>query len=150
MDKIKALYEKYREVINYLVFGGCTTLVSLGVYALCVGGLGMAVTPGNVISWICAVTFAFVTNKLWVFSSKSWRLRVWLGEAVQFISGRLATGAVELLGLPLLIRLGLDQTLFGIEGALAKIVITIIVIILNYVISKFIVFRRKRSGDGQA
>ena len=147
MEKLKALYLKHKESVNYLIFGGATTAVSWVTYALGVGRLGMGVTPGNIFSWICAVTFAFVTNKLWVFESKSWAWPGWVKEAAGFVGGRLFSGAVELGGLPLLMKLGLDQDLFGVAGLPAKIVISVVVIILNYFISKFFVFRRKKSGE---
>ncbi len=143
-EKLLALYRKYREIVNYLFFGGLTTLVSWVTYALGVGALKMGVTPANVFSWVCAVSFAFVTNKLWVFQSKSWAWPGWLKEAGSFVAGRLFSGAVELGGLPLLMRLGLDQPLFGVEGFAAKVVISIVVIILNYIISKLFVFRKKK------
>ena len=143
MDKIKQLYLKYREIISYLIFGAATTFVSWATYALFVGGLGAGVTLGNVLSWICAVSFAFVTNKLWVFQSKSWAWPGWLKEAAGFFAGRLFSGLVELGGLPFLMWLGLDQSLFGVEGMAAKVTISVVVIILNYFISKFLVFRKK-------
>ncbi|MCC8356288.1 MAG: GtrA family protein [Oscillospiraceae bacterium] len=143
MQKLKALLIKYREAVSYLIFGGLTTLVSLGTYALFVGALGLPPTGGNALSWVCAVAFAFVTNKLWVFRSERRGLAAWLLEAAKFTAGRLATGAVELFGLPLLMRMGLDQTIFGIEGAAAKVVVTVVIIVLNYFISKFLVFRKK-------
>ena len=143
IEKLKALYLRYREPVNYLFFGGLTTLVSWGVYALAVGWLDMPVTPGNLLSWVCAVTFAFVTNKLWVFDSKSWAWPGWFREALAFVAGRLFSGAVEMGGLPLLMWLGLDQPLFGIEGFAAKLVVSVVVIILNYFLSKFLVFRKK-------
>ena len=142
-EKLRALVEKYREIISYLFFGGLTTLVSWVTYALFAGPLGLGVTAANVLSWICAVSFAFVTNKLWVFGSRSWAWPGWLKEAGSFLAGRLFSGAVELGGLPLLMALGLDQPLFGVEGFAAKIIVSIVVIILNYVISKLFVFRRK-------
>ena len=143
MKKLRELYEAHREIISYLFFGGATTVVSWATYALFVGALGMAVTPGNILSWVCAVTFAFVTNKLWVFQSRSWAWPLWLKEAAAFFGGRVFSGLVELFGLPLLIKLGLDQPLFGIEGFAAKLVVTVVVIILNYILSKFIAFRKK-------
>ena len=144
MDKIKSLLLKYREVISYLFFGVLTTLVSWCTYALFVGMLHMNVNVGNILSWICAVSFAFVTNKLWVFQSRSWKRSLWLKEASAFFGGRIFSGLVELGGLPLLIKLGLDQSLFGIEGSAAKLVISIVVTILNYVISKLLVFQKKK------
>ncbi len=144
-EKLLALYRKYREIISYLFFGGLTTLVSWATYALGAGPLALGVTPANIFSWICAVSFAFVTNKLWVFDSKSWAWPGWLKEAGSFFAGRIFSGVVELGGLPLLMRLGLDQALFGVEGFAAKIVISVVVIVLNYVISKLFVFRKKKS-----
>lgn len=144
MKALKALYLRYREVISYLFFGGLTTVLNLLAYALFVGMLGLGVTVGNILSWLCAVLFAFVTNKIWVFESKSWKGTDWLREAAAFFTGRIATGLLELFGLPFLIWLGLDQPLFGVEGFAAKVIVTIVVIILNYIISKLIVFRKKK------
>ena len=143
MKRIRALYEKYREIINYLIFGGLTTVVSLLTYALFVDLCGMGVVPGKILSWICAVTFAFITNKLWVFSSKSMDGKTLLREAAGFFGSRVATGVVEVGGLPLLMKAGLDQAWFGVEGFAANVAVTVIVVILNYVLSKFLVFRKK-------
>ena len=142
MEKLKALLTKYWEIISYLFFGGLTTVVSWGTYALFVGLLGMSIMPGKVLIWVCAVSFAFVTNKLWVFRSKSWAWPGWLREAGAFFAGRLFSGAVEIAGLPLLMAAGLDQTLFGVEGFAANMVVTVVVIVLNYFLSKFFAFRK--------
>ena len=143
MQKLKELFIKYRELISYLFFGGLTTVVSWVTYALFVGPLGLPVVPGNILSWVCAVCFAFVTNKLWVFDSKSWAWPLWGREALAFFGGRIFSGLVEMGGLPLLMWMGLDQPLLGIEGFAAKVVVSIVVIILNYIISKLLVFRKK-------
>ena len=143
MEKLKALLLKYRELVSYLFFGGLTTVVSWITYALFAGPMALGVTPANILSWVCAVTFAFVTNKLWVFDSRSWAWPGWLREAAAFVGGRLFSGAVELGGLPLLMRLGLDQPLLGVEGFAAKVTISVVVIVLNYILSKFLVFRKK-------
>lgn len=143
MKKIKELYFVHQEIISYLFFGGATTVINWAAYALCVGMLGMAVTPGNMLSWLVAVLFAFVTNKLWVFNSKSWAWPLWLKEAGAFFGSRIFTGLVEFAGVPLLIKLGLDMPLFGIEGFAAKLIVSVVVIILNYILSKFLAFRRK-------
>ncbi len=144
MDKLKSLYLKYREVISYLFFGGLTTVVSWGTYALFVGALHLGVNAGNILSWICAVSFAFVTNKLWVFQSRSWQWPLWLKEAAAFFGGRIFSGLIEVGGLPLLIKMGLNQSLFGVEGSAAKLVVSVVVTILNYVISKLLVFQKKK------
>ena len=144
-EKIKALLKKHWEVISYLFFGGCTTLVSWATYALFVGTLSMPLMAGKILSWICAVVFAFITNKLWVFRSKAMDGRTLLREAVEFFGSRVATGVVEVLGLPLLMKLGLDQALFGVEGFVANVVISVVVIVLNYIVSKFLVFRKDKT-----
>ena len=143
MEKIKALFLKYKEIIMYLIFGGCTTLVSWGSYALFVKGLGISITVGNILSWVCAVAFAFVTNKLWVFESKSWSPKTILKEVSTFVSARIFTGVLEWFGVPGLVKLGLDQTIFGVDGMWSKVIVSIAVVILNYVFSKLIVFAKR-------
>jgi putative flippase GtrA len=145
MKKLWALYKKYREIVNYLIFGGGTTLVSLATYALFVDACSLGIVAGKIASWVCAVTFAYVTNKLWVFDSRARDGKNLLGEALGFYGSRLATGVVELVGLKALMAVGLDQPLFGVEGFVANLVITVVVIVLNYVLSKFLVFRKKQS-----
>ena len=148
MKRLIALLQRYREIISYLFWGGMTTLVSWGSYAL-FALLFQALPPtavtavANVLSWICAVAFAFVTNKLWVFNSKSWAVRVWVRELGTFISARLITGVLEIAGVPFLVSIGLDQKVLGVEGMAAKMLVSIAVIVLNYVFSKLFVFAKK-------
>ncbi len=151
MKKIKELFLKYKEIIMYLIFGVLTTVVSWGSYALFEIALGIFIkntivlsSVANVLSWIVAVLFAFVTNKLWVFESKSWKGSTLIKELGAFVGSRLLTGVLEWFGVPLLMLIGLDQSIFGIEGMLAKILISIIVVILNYILSKLLVFRNKK------
>ena len=153
---IKKLWNKYKEIIMYLIFGVLTTVVSWLSYALftkiipdfSIGKIAVStVVSSNVLSWICAVLFAFVTNKLWVFDSKKWTPKLVLKELWLFVAARLLTGVVEWVGVPLLVWAGLDQTIFKIEGMWAKIIVSVIVVILNYVFSKLIVFRNKKEPD---
>lgn len=151
MKKIKELFLKYKEIIMYLIFGVLTTVVSWGSYALFEILLGLFISDvivlssvANVLSWIIAVLFAFVTNKLWVFESKSWKGSVLVKELGSFVGSRLLTGVLEWFGVPLLMLIGLDQPILGIEGMLAKVLISVIVVILNYVLSKLLVFRNKK------
>lgn len=143
METLKNLYFKHKEIINYLLFGGMTTVVSWGTYSLFVKAIGMSVGVGNILSWICAVLFAFVTNKLFVFESKTWQPATALREFVSFIGARLATGVIEWFGVPYFSTHGLTHPLFGVKGLLAKVVVSIVVIILNYLFSKFLVFFKK-------
>ncbi len=147
MESLKNLYFKYKEIINYLLFGAMTTAVSWGTYSLFVKAFGMTVGVGNVLSWICAVLFAFVTNKLFVFESKSWAPATAGREFVSFIGARLFTGVIEWVGVPYFSTHGLTHPLFGVKGLLAKIVVSIVVIILNYIFSKFLIFFKKEKAE---
>lgn len=141
-----------KEVISYLFWGVMTTVVSWGSYAIFSVLLNhlfsddLLITISNILSWICAVAFAFVTNKVWVFGSKSWKLSVWWPELVKFVLARLLTGVFEMVAVPLAHKIGLDFTVMGIKGMGAKIIISIVVVILNYVFSKFLVFDRKKNN----
>lgn len=135
------LYHTYKEAIDYLFWGGMTTVVSWGSYSIFVL-LGASVFWGNVLSWVCAVLFAFVTNKLWVFQSKSWAGDVLLPELGKFLSSRVATGIFEMIAVPALVAIGLNQTIFGIDGMVSKVLVSVVVVILNYILSKLFVFKK--------
>ena len=87
--------------------------------------------------------FAYVTNKIWVFNSRSWEFNFVIKELIKFVSARLLTGFLEWFGVPFLVTIGLDYKPLGIDGGLSKIVISVLVIILNYVFSKLIIFKNK-------
>ena len=86
---------------------------------------------------ICAIVFAFITNKLWVFESKSWKRSVWLSELWRFLSARIVTGILEIVAVPLLVGIGLSQTIFGVEGMVAKVLVSVAVVVLNYVFKMY-------------
>lgn len=100
----------------------------------------------NCIAWLVAVLFAFITNKVFVFESKNMEMRFVCRELIKFVGARLATGAIEILGLPLLYYIGMKQSLFGVEGFVAKIVVSVVVVLLNYVFSKLFIFRIKKEN----
>lgn len=130
-------YFKNKEVLLYLLFGGLTTVVSLLSYFVAYKVCNINVLIANIISWIFAVTFAYITNKIWVFDSKTETAKEVLGEAVKFYSGRLATLVVEEL------IIFVFDTLLHFNSMLVKLVAQIIIIVLNYVISKLFVFKNK-------
>ena len=142
---MKKLFNKNKEIIQYLIFGILTTVVSWGSYALFTKVLGIS-TAGinipNVLSWILSVTFAYITNKLWVFESKSWALKICLPELTKFLAARLASGVLEIVGVPLLSFMGLNQSVFGVPDMWAKITTSVLVVIANYFFSKFIIFKK--------
>ena len=149
MEKIKSLYRQYRELIIYFITGVLTTLVNWAAYAVCVRAFGWSVALSNAVAWIAAVAFAYVTNKLWVFRSFSWEIRFVLREAFLFVSARILTGIFEIVSVPLLVNLGLSQPLFGVKGMWAKVLVSAVVMVLNYVFSKLIVFRKKQDGGSE-
>lgn len=146
MNKIKNLLIKYKEIITYVIFGGLTTLVNWVVYTLLVNCTSAGITISNAIAWVASVIFAFVTNKIWVFESKSFKPTVLFKEFTSFIASRVVTGFFEIAGVPLLVKIGIDQTIFGIKGMAAKLIVSVVVIILNYVFSKLIVFRKNKNN----
>ncbi len=139
MQKIFRLYEKYKEIIHYLIVGGLTTVVSLAVYYGCVltildPEVPVQLQAANIISWIASVTFAYFTNRRFVFESKNQnRLR----EAAAFYSSRLATLAMDMACMFLMV------TVCGWNDKLAKLAVQVIVMVANYVLSKFFVFQKK-------
>ncbi|MGI5989749.1 MAG: GtrA family protein [Lachnospiraceae bacterium] len=140
MKTLKRLYNKYREIASYLIFGVLTTVVSLGVYY----GLSSTVLnpddpvqlqAANVISWIAAVTFAYITNRIFVFHSHDRHI---LREAASFYGARVLT---------LLMDMGImfvTVTLLHMNDKIAKLIVQVVVTIANYVFSKLLVFRKKR------
>ena len=150
-------FKKYKEIIAYLFWGVMTTIVSWGTYSifvilfkdlqyeieLFIINCPVVVFLSNILSWVFAVMFAFVTNKLWVFDSKSWERKVVSKELCKFIAARLITGVLEIVGVPLLVSVGINQKIFGIEGIVAKIIVSVAVVVLNYVYSKLFVFMKK-------
>ena len=101
----------------------------------------------NLLAWVAGVIVAFITNKIWVFESKIKTVGGVTKELVLFTGSRLITGIIEWFGLPLVIILGFNRTLFGIEGFFAKVIISVIVVILNYVFSKLFVFKKKKETE---
>ena len=139
------LFKKHKEIILYIIFGVGTTLVNWIVYTLLVTICNAGITVGNAIAWVAAIIFAFITNKLFVFESKSWALTTTLKESFSFLASRILSGIVEIVGPILMIQIGLNQSVFGIKGAVAKAITSIVVIILNYLLSKLLVFRKKET-----
>jgi len=133
-----------QEMLKYLLVGGVTTFVNWSVYALTVEIARQSIIFGNTVSWAVAASFAFIVNKIWVFNSRSWKKTVLVIEAGSFFGTRFVSSIIEIAGVPLLISLGLDYPLFGVKGFTAKVSVGIIVTILNYIFSKFFVFRPRK------
>lgn len=134
---IKQLFEKHRDKILYLVFGALTTAVNTGVYWFCAHPLGLPVVPSTVVAWFFAVLFAYLTNRKWVFHSEASTRPEIIRECVSFFLCRLATGVLDWVLMYLLVDCLHWPDLW------VKIGVNVLVILLNYVASKLLIFRKK-------
>lgn len=140
---MKQLLQKYRELILYTVFGAGTVAVDVALYSLLVETVG--IRWANAWGWCGAVLFAFLTNKYFVFRTGNRGAGAFWRELAEFLGARLLSLLVEVQGVDYLVRRGLDRPLLGITGGVAKVVITVVVILMNYLLSKFLVFRPGRA-----
>lgn len=158
MEKIKTLLKKLinKETVTYVIFGVLTTLVNLVVFkGFDVLFKGKYYLFTNTIAWVAAVAFAYVTNKLFVFESKSWKFDVIKKEIPSFLGARIASYFVEQAGLWFFVEiLSFDEKVFDfivvkLSGKItAKLIIGVIVVIINYVLSKFLIFAKKDKKKG--
>ena len=141
LGKIHAIITKYYELIAYLFFGALTTLVNYAVYLPCYNWLGWSATVSNVIAWVAAVAFAFLTNKPFVFKSHDWSAKTLWPELTKFVGCRLGSGALE----TLIIFVAVDclRPEDALWGNVVKLITSVLVVIVNYVGSKLLVFRKK-------
>lgn len=137
LKKLADLYRKHREGMRYLVFGGLSTVLNIIVFAICAKAMNFSTTISNTIAWIIAVLFAYITNKLYVFDSKTEKKAALIKEIILFFGARVFTLILETAFLWLVIdKLGFNEILM-------KIISNILVIILNYIFSKIFIFVKK-------
>lgn len=134
-------YEKNREVLLYLFFGALTMFLSIALFSILNVGLHMNEHAANIISWIIVVFFAFVTNRKWVFTDVRETDRSFFPQMLRFYGGRFATLGVEELIILIFI------TWLHFNSMAVKILAQIVVIVLNYIISKLLVFRADSSDS---
>ncbi|MBR3809800.1 MAG: GtrA family protein [Clostridia bacterium] len=154
MKMIKTLFIKYKEIITYIIFGVLTTLVNFFAFWLFTKIFGEDLyLMNNAIAWVVGVVFAYITNKFFVFESKSWDLKLITKEITGFLGARIFSFLVEEGGMFLFISvLGLGEKSlellgFTITGQfIVKILLAVIVVVLNYVFSKFFIFRNQGAG----
>lgn len=141
LGKIHTIITKYYDLIAYLFFGALTTLVNYAVYLPCYNWLGWSATVSNVIAWVAAVAFAFLTNKPFVFKSHDWSAKTLWPELTKFVGCRLGSGALE----TLIIFVAVDclRPEDALWGNVVKLITSVLVVIVNYVGSKLLVFRKK-------
>lgn len=140
MEKLKKLWRFFTspEMISYLIFGVLTTLVNVLLGGVLYDVLHWNLYVANTLAWIAAVAFAFITNKLFVFQSKSFASGILRRELATFVGARLLSLGVDTLGMGLLVDW------LGWNFWLAKIIMNVIVVIINYLLSKLIIFNNKK------
>ena len=137
MKRIRELIQKNRDILLYLVFGVLTTLVNYIVYFPCCY-MGIPASVSNILAWVVSVLFAYVTNKPFVFRSKDWSMKTVVPEAARFFGCRIGSGALE----SAILFVTVD--LLHWNSASWKIFTSVLVVVLNYVGSKLLVFRKKK------
>lgn len=139
LKKLADWYREHRERMRYLVFGLLTTLLNLLIFTICVRIIKIPVLISTIISWIIAVLFAYVTNKLYVFDSKVIQKKELAREIISFFNARIVTLVIETVFLwATVIKLGLNEIIM-------KIIVNIIVIVLNFVFSKIFIFKEEKN-----
>lgn len=136
---IQDFYDRHESVLLYLIVGALTTAVSL-VTQYIPKLMGFPTEVNTTVSWICAVTFAFFTNKVWVFKNESNTKKDWLGQAAAFYGARLVTYFLELGFMILTVRV-LSQNEY-----IMKLIAQVFILVINYLFSKLVIFRKK---DGE-
>ena len=137
-DLIVRLYRKYEELVMYLIVGVCTMIVSLVSYYILANPMGIYYQAANIISWVLAVAFAYVTNKKYVFKSKYTGLSGTAREMTSFVSSRIASLLAEIVSMYFFVQI------CQIDDNIVKLMNQVLVTVLNYIFSKFWVFRKCR------
>ncbi len=142
MEKIKELYNKYKEILMYLIFGVLTTVVNIVSYFLLARILHIDTVVSTVIALILSILFAYITNKIFVFESKTNTAKELLKEIISFFGCRAFTGILDVAFMYITVDV------FNLNDMIMKIISNIVVIIVNYVFSKLIIFKKdKRKAE---
>lgn len=137
MKKIRELIKKHWDIISYLFFGGLTTLVNFLIYFPLFNWMHISAALSNGIAWVFAVAFAYLTNKPFVFQSHDWSRKTVIPELTKFVGCRVGSGVLE----TIIILITVDWLSWN--GNVMKVITSILVIVLNYVGSKWLVFTKK-------
>ena len=137
MEYWKNIYNKYKEIILYLLFGGLTTLVNFATYAALAHLLPWPTVLSTAVAWFLSVLFAYITNKIWVFESRTNTLRALLRETLAFFACRVFSGVLDLL------IMWVCVDLLFLNDLVIKILSNVLVVILNYLFSKLWIFKKQ-------
>lgn len=142
MIRFRDMLVKYRRIILYVFFGVLTTIINIATYHICFNLLGIPNVASTVIAWVFAVAIAFITNKLWVFDSKSFERLTLVREISTFLGARVFTGLLDVL----IMYISVD--IMHWNSTAWKLISNVIVVVLNYIASKLVIFRKSNSeGD---
>ena len=136
MDKLKKTWNKYRDVLLYLIFGGLTTLVNYLVYFPLHHVFRVSASLSNCVAWLVAVVFAFLTNKPFVFQSHDWSSATVISEVSKFVGSRIFSGLLETVWIVLTVDF------LKWNSVAMKLIASAAVIIVNYVASRWVVFKK--------
>lgn len=136
---VRSMYYRYREFLNYSIVGVSLTLANWLLYA-CFETV-MPIEFANGFSWAIVVVLAFLGNKAFVFESTNWDSASVMREAAAYLGTRSVTGIVEVGAVPLIYQMGVNQSMFGVDGMVAKILVSLFAMVLNYAGTKLFVFR---------
>lgn len=136
INKCMKLYNKYKQIILYLIFGGLTTLINIITFYICNDLLIIEYKLSNIIAWILSVIFAFFTNKIIVFNSKNKDKNQITYEVISFLVARLLSLIFDMVLMIFMIDV------LKLDELITKILVNIFVVIINYIFSKFIIFRK--------
>lgn len=140
LHKIFNIIKQHRSVISYLIFGVLTTIVNYAVYFPLYNFLNCSATISNCIAWVVAVAFAYLTNKAFVFKNHDWTPGNAIPEMLRFVGCRIGSGALE----TVFIFVTVDTLCWN--GNFMKLLISVLVIVLNYIGSKLFVFRKREEA----
>lgn len=138
ISKLKELIKKYEELIKYFIIGVITTIINYGIFAVLTSIINLDIHVSNIIAWIVSVIFAYFTNKIFVFESKSFKLEVIGKEMLSFGAARVFSLVLEEIILYIFVNL------LNMNQLLIKLIANVVVMIVNYVLSKFIIFKNKK------
>lgn len=142
LAKLADWYEEHVEGMRYLIFGALSTVVNVVVFVILNSKLKLSIEVSNTIAWIISVIFAYVTNKLYVFKAQNDSRKDFFREIISFFGSRVFTLVVE----TILLKIFIEK--LGFNSTIMKILTNVIVIILNYVLSKIVIFKKSEENKG--
>jgi len=135
MENLIKIYKKYQQAILYLVFGVLTTVVNIVVFQLCFKSWGQSSIVSNIIAWVFAVLFAYLTNRKLVFNSPNSNFKAIISEIFKFFIARASTLVIDLI----IVYIGVD--ILGYDSLIVKLISNVVVVVSNYVLSKLVIFK---------